>query len=344
MTSRGDKFVCALMVTVLATIVLPCYAQQHYGVMFYNVENLFDTINDAVTADEDMLPKADRVWTAERYQQKLSDVARVISDLSEEGQFPAVVVLAEVENRRVLDDLVVQAEISTAKYVVCHYDSPDERGIDVALLYRPDVFEYEGSRAVRVDVESAPNLRTRDFLLVWGEIAGEKIMFCVVHLPSRIGGVKSTEHLRKGCAEQLRGIVDSVARSDADRRIVIIGDMNDNPRNKSISKVLQAKRVCRLNRLAESGELYDLTSSERGGSSVYDGRWNRYDNIIVSANLLSPSSGLRVEMPKRGKRGNYVKRLEYLLDDKGHPKSTYRGSDYLGGVSDHLPIKFLLER
>ncbi len=344
MTSRGNKFVCALMVAVLTTVVLPCFAQQHYGVMFYNVENLFDTINDASVADEDMLPKADRAWTVERFHQKLSNVARVIADLSDEDGFPAVVALAEVENRKVLEDLVVQSQISSANYSICHFDSPDERGIDVAMLYRADMFSVEGCRAIRVNVESAPNLRTRDFLLVWGVMGGEKILFCVVHFPSRIGGVKQTEHLRIGCAEQIREFVDSIAMADADRRIVIIGDMNDNPSDKSIRKVLGAKPVSQLEQVATSGALYNLTSLSRGGSSVYDGRWNRFDNIIVSANLLSSSDGLRVVMPKRGNSGSYVQRLEYLLDDKGHPKATYRGSEYQGGASDHLPIYMELER
>ena len=230
------------------------------------------------------------------------------------------------------------------KYSICHFDSPDERGIDVAMLYRADMFSVEGCRAIRVNVESAPNLRTRDFLLVWGVMGGEKILFCVVHFPSRIGGVKQTEHLRIGCAEQISEIVDSIAMADADRRIVIMGDMNDNPSDKSIRKVLGAKPVSQLEQVAASGALYNLTSLSRGGSSVYDGRWNRFDNIIVSANLLSSSDGLRVVMPKRGNRGSYVQRLEYLLDDKGHPKATYRGSEYQGGVSDHLPIYMLLER
>lgn len=329
------------MVVVLTTVVLPCVAQQRYGVMFYNIENLFDTINDAATADEDMLPKADRAWTEERYQQKLSDVARVISDLSEDGEPPAIVALAEVENRRVLDDLASQKAIASANYSVCHYDSPDERGIDVALLYRSDLFEFKGCKAVRANVESVPNLQTRDYLLVWGDMGGYEVLFCVVHFPSRIGGVKQTEHLRMGCAKQVREIVDSAMRANPDRRVVVLGDMNDNPNNRSIRKVLGAKRAgCSV----ENGRLYNLTASGRGGSSVYDGRWNRYDNIIVSANHLLQGEGLHVVMPKRGTKGYYVRRLNYLLDDNGQPKPTYRGSDYQGGVSDHLPIYMELER
>lgn len=321
--------------------ISPCVAQQRYGVMFYNVENLFDTINDVGVADEDMLPKADRAWTEERYQRKLDGVARVIADLSDEDGFPAIVALAEVENRRVLDDLVTQKEIANAQYSVCHYDSPDERGIDVALLYRSELFKFKGCKSVRANVESAPNLQTRDYLLVWGEMGDSEVLFCVVHFPSRIGGVKQTEHLRMGCAKQVREIVDSAIRANPDRRVVILGDMNDNPNNRSIRKVLGAKRVgCRV----ESGRLYNLTASGRAGSSVYDGRWNRYDNIVVSSNLLLSGNGLHVVIPKRNARVGYVQRFEYLLDDRKYPKPTYQGGEYRCGVSDHLPIYMILER
>lgn len=325
----------------MIAVISPCVAQQRYGVMFYNVENLFDTINDAGVADEDMLPKADRAWTEERYQRKLNGVARVIADLSDEDGFPAIVALAEVENRRVLDDLVTQKEIESAKYSVCHYDSPDERGIDVALLYRSDLFKFKGCKSIRANVESAPNLQTRDYLLVWGEMGDSEVLFCVVHFPSRIGGVKQTEHLRMGCAKQVREIVDSAIRANPDRRVVILGDMNDNPNNRSIRKMLGAKRVrCRV----ESGRLYNLTASGRAGSSVYDGRWNRYDNIVVSSNLLLSGNGLHVVMPKRNARVGYVQRFEYLLDERKYPKPTYQGGEYRGGVSDHLPIYMELER
>ena len=330
-----------LMAVIMIAVISPCVAQQRYGVMFYNVENLFDTINDEGVADEDMLPKADRAWTEERYQRKLNGVARVIADLSNEGGFPAIVALAEVENRRVLDDLVSQKEIANAQYSVCHYDSPDERGIDVALLYRSELFKFKGCKSVRADVESAPNLQTRDYLLVWGEMGGHEVLFCVVHFPSRIGGVKQTEPLRMGCAKQVREIVDSAIRANPDRRVVILGDMNDNPNNRSIRKVLGAKRV---GRRVECGRLYNLTASGRAGSSVYDGRWNRYDNIVVSSNLLLSGNGLHVVMPKRNARVGYVQRFEYLLDDRKYPKPTYQGGEYRGGVSDHLPIYMELER
>ena len=342
MATQVKIAVLVLMMVAQTVVGSRCVAQTRYGVMFYNVENLFDTLNDTATSDEDMLPKSDRGWTDARYQHKLRGVARVIADLAEQGELPVVVALAEVENRKVLDDLVAQPPIASARYSVCHFDSPDERGIDVALLYRPDMFRVEGCRAVRASVESAPHLLTRDYLLVWGVMGGERVLFCVVHLPSRIGGVKQTEHLREGCAAQLREVVDSIVRADSQMRIVVIGDMNDNPHNKSLRKVLGAKPATRR---LKAGELYNLTVSVRGGSSVYDGRWNRFDNIIVSANLLGgKADALHVVTRSRSGRERFVQPLEYLLDSKGHPKPTYRGGDYIGGVSDHLPIRVLLEK
>lgn len=339
-TPSAKSIVVVLVVILIATCC--CCAQERCTVMFYNVENLFDTENDPLTADEDMLPKSDRAWTETRYEKKLQGISRVISDLAQEGELPAIVGLAEVENLKVLEDLVVQADIKTAKYAICHYDSPDERGIDVALLYRPDVFVCQGSRVVKAVVDEAPHLRTRDMLLVWGILYGEQVLFSVVHWPSRIGGVKQTEHLREGCAEQLRMAVDSIMLKNPDIKVVVMGDMNDNPNCRSVRKVLGAHPY--NGRVGES-LLYSVTARGNGGTSVYDGRWNRYDTIAVSANLLDISDeGLKVMATKRRESVRYIDEFVYLLDDKGHPKATYRGSDYLGGVSDHLPIRVILGR
>lgn len=310
--------------------------------MFYNVENLFDTENDPLTADEDMLPRSDRAWSESRYRAKLQGISRVIANFSKEEELPAVVALAEVENRRVLEDLVAQPEIVAAKYSICHYDSPDERGIDVALLYRADVFEYQSCQVVKACADGAPHLRTRDMLLVRGRLLGEQVVFGVVHWPSRIGGVKQTEHLRVGCAEQLRMAVDSIMLQSPETKIVIMGDMNDNPRCRSVRKVLGARPY---KQRADKSKLYNVTAKRNGGTSVYDGRWNRYDTIVVSANLLDViAGGLKVMQPKRRESVRYRDEFTLLLDEKGYPKATYRGSDYLGGVSDHLPIRVILGR
>lgn len=318
------------------TTSLPGVAQQRV-VAFYNIENLFDTINCPATADEDMLPLADRRWYTERYRAKIKIISEIIASLSPHD-YPALLGLAEVENRDVVEELAATSSLSAARYKICHYDSPDRRGIDVALLYRDDIFHLEGSCAIT----AANDYPTRDILTAWGTLDNEKVFIAVVHWPSRIGGVKFTEPQRILCAEQMRTIVDSVQHRDPTTRIIIMGDMNDNPRNKSISTILSAKR--RVKHLAPN-DLYTPFGQIRRGSSVYDNRWNKYDNIIVSANMLRSvggNRGLHLQ-PTDGKALASIFSLRDILDRYGHPKPTYRGVEYIGGPSDHLPIYVILE-
>ncbi|MBR5138589.1 MAG: endonuclease/exonuclease/phosphatase family protein [Alistipes sp.] len=306
-------------------------AQQRV-VAFYNVENLFDTINCPTATDEDMLPLADRRWNTERYQAKIKSISEIIANLSAHD-YPAIVGLAEVENSVVVEELATTSALSAASYKICHYNSPDRRGIDVALLYRDDIFHIEASQAIA----ATNDYPTRDILTAWGTIDNEKVFIAVVHWPSRIGGVKFTEPQRILCAEQMRHIVDSVQHRDPTTKIIIMGDMNDNPRNKSISTSLGAKR--RIKQLS-TNDLYTPFAHARPGSSVYDNRWNHYDNIIVSANLLH-SEGLHLQ-PTEGKAMGGVFCQPDMLDQHSHPKPTYQGTDYIGGPSDHLPIYVIL--
>lgn len=211
-------------------------AQKPCVAMFYNVENLMDTANDAATYDDAMLPNADREWSEERYQAKLKAVARVVKDVALEHDYPTLLALAEVENRVVLDGLVAEDAIAAADYKYIHYDSPDERGIDVTLLYRSDKFELERSCAVKADVEQA----TRDFLLVWGRLCGEPVLVVVVHFPSRIGGEKFTSISRERCATQVRQLIDDTLKAEPQRAVIVMGDVNDNPRNRSIKHCLRS--------------------------------------------------------------------------------------------------------
>lgn len=316
------------LITIL--LLLLCHsaaiAQRADAVMFYNVENLFDTINNPATSDEDFLPLADREWNSEKYHTKLARIASVIADLHD--QCPTLVGLAEVENRAIVEELARQEAIASANYAICHYESPDERGIDVALMYRPDRFRLAGSRAIRAAAEGL----TRDILCAWGEMQGRPTYVIVVHLPSRIGGVRFTEPERRACARQVREVVDSVLVASPKTQIIVMGDMNDNPRNKSIRDDLKA-----THRPKEVGELYNpfaVLKRKGKGTSVYDGRWNMYDNIVVSQN--TPLQPIR----KHDKGAIYRHRA--LLDNRGRPLSAYEGVEYTAGVSDHLPIWILI--
>ena len=312
-----------IITSLLLTVATMVVTAQNHTVVFYNIENAFDTINAPATADEEMLPLSDREWNSMRYNAKLNIIATTLSDITTE--LPTLIGLAEVENANVLRDLTQTSALRSTSYKICHYDSPDERGIDVALLYRPDKFHYVGSRAILSEADPA----TRDILTVWGEMDGNPTFIVVVHWPSRIGGVKFTEPKRRASARQLRKIVDSVMVENPATRIIVMGDMNDNPRNKSITEDLRATA-----RPAAATDLYNPFAAARRGSSVYDGRWNQYDNIIVSQNI--PLRAID------GRRRAKVYRHTSLLDQAGKPHPTYSGTNYMGGASDHLPVYIVI--
>ena len=308
-------------------------AQRPCVAMFYNVENLMDTANDVATYDDAMLPNADREWNEARFQKKLSSVARVVKDVALEQDFPALLALAEVENAMVLDRLVTEDAIAATDYKYVHYDSPDERGIDVALLYRSDMFTVEHSRAVRADVEQ----QTRDFLLVWGILCGEPVLVVVVHFPSRIGGEKFTSLNRERCAMHVRRLIDEALEAEPQRAVIVMGDMNDNPRNRSVKHCLRS--VSHPKRTAD-GALFN-PFYRVNGSYHYRERWYQYDQILLSAHLIG-EGGLSL-VKSRGAYGS-IFRADYMVDGRGRPSPTYRATEYVGGVSDHLPVYVLLNK
>ena len=307
---------------LLILLALNGVAQQRV-VAFYNVENLFDTLRNPSSHDEDMLPLSDKEWNRQRYNAKLHLIGEAISTMT--NDYPTLLGLAEVENRAVVQDLVSTPHLSKAGYAICHYDSPDERGIDVALLYRTEHFHYAGSRSIRNQADPT----TRDILTVWGEMDGHPTYIVVVHWPSRIGGVKFTEPKRTASARQVRHIVDSVMTANPATRIIVMSDMNDNPRDKSITQDLRATARPTL-----ATDLYNPFASAKRGSSVYDGRWNQYDNIVVSQNVPL----LAIDGKRRAKNFHHP----MLLTRAGKPRPTYDGIDYKGGASDHLPVYIVI--
>ncbi len=312
-------------------------------VAFYNVENLFDTLDDPTTADEDMLPDAERGWSEERKQKKIADIARVVADMGVDGQPPAIIGLAEVESRQVLEELTSHPLIAAAAYKICHFDSPDRRGIDVALLYRSELFEPSEAKAIPISIDGYA-LSTRDILAVRGRFCGEETLFIVNHWPSRIGGVWETEHLRIACARQLKAIINEAQEQNSDIKIVAMGDMNDNPSNRSQRRVLQVRRG---HRHLLPDDLYNPLgkSSLRIGSSRYNGKWNHFDNIILSANLIGTSNAQICFDPTQ-KRSSvaYVFRRDYMCNKRGYPLRTYQGTEYTAGTSDHLPVCIILQQ
>ena len=312
---------------------------------FYNVENLFDTRNDSLTADDSRTPEGVDRWTVERYRLKLGRIAGVLSDIGRETarRSPDLIGLCEVENREVLEDLLGQEALQNKGYGVVHYDSPDRRGIDVALLYKKTCFTPLASASRRLMLYDTRNRRryTRDQLLVYGVLDGEPIYLSVNHWPSRSGGVAATEAYRREAASLQRRILDSVLRLDPHARFVSMGDYNDDPTDASIRFVLGAQSTRDSLGAREFFNPMEPLFLAGSGSLAYGDRWNLFDQILLNGNWFSDTSGYRFWKAQ-------VFRPGYLLTSsgpyKGYPFRTYAGGAYQGGYSDHLPVCAFLIR
>jgi predicted extracellular nuclease len=306
-----------------------------FTVAFYNVENIFDTENDPNTNDDDFTPTGKLEWTEDRYRTKLSHIAEVMAKMN--NGFPDIIGMCEVENRKVLEDLIALPELKAAGYKIIHKDSPDERGIDVALLYKSAIVKEESAEFLRVDIVEDPNERTRDILRADLKIGNETIYFFVNHWPSRSGGQAESEFKRMAAASILRKAVDPLEK--AGEKVVIMGDFNDHPNDKSIVEVLKAS--------GEKGKgLYNMAAESHAngiGSYWYKGEWGALDQFIVTSTLMDSERGW-VSSPSDFR---FLKDPAFLFtDNKGvaRPNRTYVGDDYKGGYSDHLPIVLTIRK
>ena len=331
--------------------------QKNYVIGFYNVENLFDIYNDPVKNDEEFLPEGKNKWTQTKYEKKLHNIARVINAMRDEtGVYHTILGVSEIENRLVLEDLVSLPELVSANYQIVHYDGPDARGVDVGLLYRPDQFNYIDSESIpftfegseiefTLDEEEQKEFKTRDILMVRGTIDGEDVAIYVTHLPSRIGG-KGAD-LRPRGAEIIYNHAAALKEEYPGIKIVVMGDMNDNPTDES--------RVVWLHSKAEiSGmEPEDFYSpfidmlADGYGSLAYRGVWNIYDNILVDYNLAqAPDGGLKIcQIHKKGYYGRVFKKpfmTQQSGQYKGTPFRTFSNGAFIGGYSDHYPTYIVI--
>ena len=334
-----------ILTTLFASLIAVfCFAQKPYKVVFYNFENLFDTINDPGVLDDEFTPDAPKRWNTAKYTRKLSNLERVLFDIAATDQnFPVVIGVSEVENRSVMEDVIAQPKLAAGNYRIVHYDSPDARGIDVGFYYRPDVLKLEGSAAIPFVMPGMPDFKTRDFVTMWGTIDGEPFFFLVSHWPSRLGGKSASEATRLAAAEQVRHIIDSVQTANPATKVVVMGDLNDDATDKSVIKGLRAR-----GRLEEVGK-GDMFNPFIGvfkagyGTLAYRDEWNLFDNIIVSENLATGSTGaLRLQPVGDTKFYGGIFRRPYMIQKegqyKGYPLRAFVGNDFQGGFSDHLPV------
>lgn len=336
-----------ILVSIFITFSVIAFSQekkfQMECVAFYNLENLFDTIDSPNTNDKDFLPDGSYAWTPEKYKNKLEHMAYAISQIG--GKFapngPAILGVSEVENRSVLEDLVKMPSIKDINYGIVHYDSPDRRGIDVAMLYNPDHFKVLMSKPYPLIFPDDTAFKTRDQLLVEGLLDGDKIYVIVNHWPSRYGGEARSRPNRVAAATLTKHITDSIMAVDQDAKIIIMGDLNDDPNNESCKKTLAAKRKPEQ---VKDGELYNTTWPlfKKGiGSLAYRDNWNLFDQIIVSSGLLDAEEGYKFYKA-------YIFNKDFLIQQegryKGYPLRTHAGGSYLNGYSDHFPSYIFLMR
>jgi hypothetical protein len=310
-------------------------------VAFYNLENLFDTIDDPKIDDAEFLPNGSGQWDTKKYLLKLNHLATVISQIGDEytKNGPALVGVSEVENRQVVDDLVHTPPLKSMGYDFVHFDSHDYRGIDVALLYQPKIFQVK-STSMHPLVMADTGFHTRDILQVDGLLDGELVHVLVNHWPSRSSGEIETLAKRNAAADNCLNVVKAIYKDEPGARIIIMGDLNDDPVDESLMKHLKTKT--KPENLGPEDLYNPMWQMYRDGigSLAYRDVWNLFDQIIISSALVDKKSG--------GYRFLKAKifNKEFLIQKEGqyagYPFRTYGGGIYQGGYSDHLPAYMFL--
>ena len=307
-------------------------------VSWYNVENFFDTVNDPKINDEDFLPEGPYKWTNERYAKKLTNITKVFTEMGT----PSVIGLCEVENASVVADIA--AALGKDKFGFVHFDSPDERGIDVALIYEKAVVKILESEKITIGFPKTENGKTdytRDILHVKANIGGQRVHFYMNHWPSRREGQKESDPKRVFVAQQLKTNIDKVQAKNPSENIVVMGDLNDYFKNNSIAEVLKATLPTEN---TSPNQLYDVSESIKAagkGTYFYKGEWDMLDHIIVNGMLCDKKNKLSVQDID-------VFKADFMLyadkkSGKNLPSRTYSGPKYFGGYSDHLPILMTLK-
>ena len=313
-------------------------------IAFYNVENLFDTINDPLKFDDDRTPQGKDKWISEHYNDKVHKIAQVLSEIGMDKTktSPDIIGVAEIENKSVLIDVVNDPLLKKENYSIIHFDSPDARGIDVALLYKKDAFVPMSFKNYELTLHDENGYRdyTRDQLLVSGFFDNEMIHFIVNHWPSRRGGETKSRPKREAAARLNKKIIDSLLKINPLAKVICMGDLNDDPYNSSLKKVLKTESIIDS---VNSKSIYnpmEKMAKQGMGSLAYRDNWNLFDQIFFTGELLNSDktsyrfwkAGIFNDKKLIVNRGRY----------KGYPFRSYSGGKYQGGYSDHFPVYIYL--
>lgn len=308
-----------------------------FTVAFYNTENLFDIYNDRSKHDRDYLPNSERRWTKKRFHNKLDKIGLAISKIgsAETESVPSIIGLAEVENGKVIRDLLDTTPLKNSPYDYVHFNSKDERGMDVALIYNKTDFTVIHSEifAIQFERPEGGDDFTRDILLVTGTLKGETISVLVNHWSSRREGTQLSEAKRLLSSEKVGEIIQGLKQANADAKIIVMGDFNDDPHCKSILQ------------LTENNSLFNPMNTLRSynrGSLVHHRKWHLFDQIMITTNFFKPD-GNHLEFDEANIfDADFLK--EYKGKYKGTPFRTYAGEKHKGGYSDHFPVYITLKK
>lgn len=335
------KTIFLVILTVFLAVPFNTIAQSKAKaaiVAFYNLENLFDTIDDPNTNDAEFLPSGANAWTGERYRSKLKNMSEVISQIGNEYVTggPTLLGVSEIENETVLRDLIQTPALISSGYSIVHYNSPDRRGVDVGLLYRGNSFKVLHSTSTRLYMPSDSGFRSRDQLCVTGLLDGDTLSVIVNHWPSR----GNDEPYRIAAAGLSKHLADSLNTVHPNAKVFIQGDLNDDPVDKSVFKVLGA--VGKKEKVAPNGLFNPMWRLFKDGigSLAYRDSWNLFDQIIVSEPLIrKPASGWYLYKA-------IVFRKPFMIATEGkyagYPKRTFSDGAFINGYSDHLPVYLVI--
>lgn len=332
------SFLFILLLFLLSEVRAQNHEKRNFKIMCYNVENYFDCVDDSLTNDSEYLPTGMRGWNNIKYQKKQNNIGKVISAIGG-WEAPALVGLCEIESEKGLFDLTHYSGLKNLRYKYLHHESPDSRGVDVALLYQPRKFKPVHNEAIQINFPQSPKSKTRDILFASGLIpTGDTLHVFVCHFPSRLGGELESEDRRMFVASVVRAKVDSIFAVNKRPFIVIMGDFNDYPNNKSMLEVLKAAPID--DTVSEQG-LYNLMYKlhiDGKGSNKHQGEWGALDQMIVSGSLLKTNESIFTIQSD-----THFFDADFLLENDNsflgkQPFRTYIGMKYQEGFSDHLPI------
>lgn len=320
-------------------------SQELFSVGFYNLENLFDTVNDSIINDEEFLPEGAKQWTVDKYNDKLERLSTVISDLANLSKGGAVNVLgvSEIENKKVLEDLISTEKLKKFNYKIIHFNSPDVRGVDVGLLYQSNVFTPLKSISIPLYIYADDDSRifTRDVLLVKGILGKDVIYVTVNHWPSRRGGEEASRPKREAAARLNRSIIDSILTIEPEAKIFVLGDLNDNPNNESIKTILAARKEVKD---VKEKELYNPFYSNflvGHGTLAHNDSWSLFDQVILTKGASAPKSKTLQY------HSHVIYQKDFMMEKygqyKNYPKRTFSGNKYNYGYSDHFPVYVYLK-